>query len=204
MEGTVPSINLLPKKGESFFTHFFNWTISIGRLLIILTEFVALATFLSRFSLDMQIVDLHDKIKRDAAMLTQMKPAEENFRNLHTRLELIEKYKTLGSRTPTLFTDIANLGRGNITFKNLTVGPDTVKIEAQAISSSALSQFTASLKNQPSVTSVSIDKVENETSKGMITVSITATLEKAAYDKSTPENNQRDTDRDTQQDLNMN
>lgn len=202
MEEPVPSINLLPKKGESFFTHFFNWTLSVGRLLIILIEFIALATFLSRFSLDMQIVDLHDKIKRDAAMLTQMKPAEENFRNLHTRLALIDTYKTIGTRTPSLFSDIANLGRGSITFKNLTVGPETAKIEAQAVSSASISDFIAALKKHPLVTSVSVDKVENETSKAMITVSITATLTKADFYKAAPENTQKPTETSTDLSLN--
>lgn len=204
MEGTVPSINLLPKKNESFLTHFINWTISIGRLLIIIVEFIALATFLSRFSLDMQIVDLHDKIKRDAMMLAQMKPAEDNFQNLHTRLSLIDKYKTLSSRTPTIFTDIANAGRGNITFKNLTVGPESAKIEAQALSSSAISQFVTTLKNHPLVTAVSVDKVENETSKAMITVSITATLHKANFDSAVETNERNANEQNTESEILLN
>ena len=63
MAEQVPTINLLPNQGENLTTKFFNWALSIGRLLIILTEMVALATFLYRFGLDAQIVDLHDKIK---------------------------------------------------------------------------------------------------------------------------------------------
>lgn len=186
MAETVPSINLLPQKGDSFLTQFFNWTLSIGRLLIILTEFVALGTFLYRFGLDMQIVDLHDKIKSHAILISNFKSAEDNYRNLHERLALIKQYDSIGNRTSTLFNEIATLGKGKVTFKNLTVEAETAKIEAQALSSNALSQFISSLNNHPLITSVSVDKVENATSKGVVNVTMTAKLESAAFEK-TPE-----------------
>jgi hypothetical protein len=46
------SINLLDNKGKSFTEQFLDWALAIGRLLIIVTETVALAAFLYRFSID--------------------------------------------------------------------------------------------------------------------------------------------------------
>lgn len=183
MAETVPSINLLPKKDGGFLNQFFTWTLSIGRLLIIITEFVALATFLYRFGLDMQIVDLHDKIKSQALIVENFKTSEDSFRSLQQRLALIKTYDSIGNRTHSIFTDIANAGKGKVTFTTLTVNPDNAKIEAQVISSQALSQFIKTLQNQPTITSVSVDKVENATSKGLIIVSLTATLTEAPFAK---------------------
>ena len=183
MAETVPSINLLPQKGESFLTQFFNWTLSIGRLLIILTEMVALGTFLYRFTLDMQIVDLHDKIKGQSLIVGSFKSSEDTYRNLQDRLVLIKNYDSIGSNTSTIFRDITNFGQGKVTFLNLTVDSDTAKIEAQAPSSSSISQFVDLLKNYPSITSVSVDKVENSSSRATISVSITANLKPAPFAK---------------------
>ncbi len=178
------SINLLPQKGESFLTQFLNWTLSIGRLLIIITEMVALGTFLYRFDLDMKIVDLHDKIKGQSAIVTAFQNSEDSFRNLHERLELIKRYDSIGSTTTGIFKDITSIGRGKITFRNLTVAPENAKIEAQAPSSADLSQFVAALRNHPSVTSVVVNKVENSTTSSLITVSITASLRPTAFEQS--------------------
>jgi hypothetical protein len=183
MAETVPSINLLPQKGESFLTQFFNWTLSIGRLLIILTEMVALGTFLYRFTLDMQIVDLHDKIKGQSLIVSSFKSSEDTYRNLQDRLLLIKNYDSIGSNTSSIFSDITQFGQGKVTFLNLTVDSENAKIEAQAPSSASISQFVEQLKNYPSITSVSVDKVENSTSRALISVSITATLKPAPFAK---------------------
>lgn len=181
MAEKVPTINLLPHQGESFFTQFLNWALTIGRLLIILTEMVALGTFIYRFSLDMQIVDLHDKIKSESFIVANFKSAETTFRDIQDRLDTTKRYTTIEGTTTGIFTDITKMGQGKITFKDLAVDTQNAKIVAQAPSSSNLSQFVTALKKYPSVTSVIIDKVENNTASAQITVSITAKLKHAAF-----------------------
>lgn len=164
-------------------TQFFNWTLSIGRLLIILTEMIALGTFLYRFNLDMQIVDLHDKIKGQSLIVGSFKTQEDSYRNLQDRLGLIKKYDSISTNTSSIFRDITSYGQGKVTFLNLTVDSQNAKIEAQANSSTAVAQFVNLLKNHPLISSVSVDKVENSSSRAMINVSITAALKPAPFDK---------------------
>lgn len=176
MANEGPSINLLPgAKNGSFVTQFLNWSLTIGRLLIILVETLALGTFLYRFNLDMRNTDLHDQIKAQSTIIESFGPQEEQFRNLQTRLALAKTY-TESNTTSAIFRDIAELGRGKVTFRNLFVASDSVKIEADALSGSALSQFTDSLSTHPQVTEVSIDKVENKTANATITIIISAKL----------------------------
>jgi hypothetical protein len=181
MAEKVSTINLLPNSGESFVTQFFNWALTIGRLLIILTEMVALGTFIYRFGLDMQIVDLHDKIKAESFIVANFKDAETTFRDVQDRLITIKRYTSVGATTTSIFTDIAKMGEGKVTFKDLNVSTQTVKIEAQAPNPASLSQFVDSLKNYPSVSSVSIDKVENNTTSDQIIIAISATLKQQAF-----------------------
>src|SRR3712207_733471 len=117
MAKNVNAINLLPTKGESLLTQFLNWSLTIGRLLIILTEMVALGTFIYRFSLDMKIIDLHDEIKNRSFIVKNFQNSETNFRNMQQRLALAKKYDEESTQIPVIFRDIAEMGRGQITFR---------------------------------------------------------------------------------------
>lgn len=183
MAEKIVSINLLPHKSESFVNQFLGWTLTIGRLLIILTEMVALSTFLYRFTLDMQIVDLHDKINQENAIAISFKDSETRFRDIQDRIATIKRYDSVGRTTTGIFTDITKMGQGKVTFKDLLVSTDNVKIEVQAPSVAALSQFTNALGSYAAVTSVSVDRVETSPATAQVGVSITATLKPAAFAK---------------------
>lgn len=181
MAEKVPTINLLPHSSESFMTQFFNWALNIGRLLIILTEMVALGTFIYRFSLDMQTVDLHDKITSESFIVKNFNSAEDTFRDLQSRIATIQRYAPIGNRTITIFNAITKIGQGKVTFIDLLVDTKNAQIEVQAPSAVNLSQFLNALKADPDITNISIDKVENDSSNALITVDITATLKAAAF-----------------------
>lgn len=173
------SINLLPRDNEGLFTQFLNWALTIGRLLIILTETVALATFLYRFGLDRQLIDLHDKIKNESFIVQHFKDYEALYRSLQHRLVLTKQYDTQSGTTPKVFRDVIEMGRGYITFKTIIVSDSYVKVEAQARSVNALGTFVDALKKYPGISSVSIDKVENKTSDAIITLGVTGGLKNA-------------------------
>lgn len=175
------SINLLPHNSESFATQFFNWALSVGRLLIILTETVALATFIYRFSLDMQLVDLHDKIKSESFILDNFQSAEDTFVDLQSRLSTINQYTPIGNRTENIFSDLIKMGQGTVTFKDMTVNTQIATIEVQSSSTGSLTTFVNNIEKYPLITNVSVDKVESSPSSAQITLLITATLKQAPF-----------------------
>ncbi|HVF69400.1 MAG TPA: hypothetical protein VNA13_02415 [Xanthomonadales bacterium] len=179
MTEKVKSINLLPHQGEGFLDQFLGWALTVGRLLIILTETLALSTFLYRFSIDMRIVDLHDLIKNQSLIVQGYQNNEKIYRNLQTKLSLSEEYTAKSNIASDTLSDIIDMGRGKITFKNLIVSDKNIKIEAQAASANILSVFVNSLKNYPGIVSVSIDSVENRTSNAVINMTISASLAQA-------------------------
>jgi Fimbrial assembly protein (PilN) len=176
------TINLLPHEKENLMTQFLDWALTIGRLLVILTEIVALGTFIYRFSLDAQLVNLHDDIKTKSFIVDNFKDQETTFRDVQSRLATAKQYASVSNTTANIFEEIAKIGQGKITFKDLNVSTQDVKIEVAANSGSAISQFVNDLKNSPTMTSLSVDKVANNTAGGVITVYITATLKKAPFD----------------------
>lgn len=176
MAKTMHSINLLPNKGDGLLVQFLNWALTVGRLLIILVETLALGTFLYRFTLDWQIGDLKDKIKTQRAIVTSYKPQEDVFLNLQSRLSLVKKYEEQAAGTPKILGDVVEMGRGYLTFRSLYVSGGTLRIEAQASSVAPLMEFVNALKEYPGVGALSVDKVENKTTNAVVVVGISASL----------------------------
>ncbi len=176
MAKEIHPINLVSNKEQDLFTQFINWAFTIGRLLIILVELLALGTFLYRFALDMQILDLHDQIKQNSFIVQNFKNSEQIYRSLQNRLTEAKKYDNKNDTTLIIMQDIIEMGRGNVTFKALQVATESIDIEVQAASPQSLSQFVSALKSYPAIKTLSIDKVENKTASATITLAITARL----------------------------
>lgn len=170
-----PGINLVSLR-ISFVDKFIDWVLSIGRAVVIITEIVALSAFLYRFSLDRQLIDVHSKIKQEQAILNYSKISEDKYRNLQDRIQISSQFSKLGENEVKTLKDIISLAPNGISFNNLTVSGDKIKIDASVNIVSQLGVFIDSLRSYPSISSVSIDKIENQTTNSLITVGITGSL----------------------------
>ncbi len=193
MAKTMHHINLLPKRGDSLLIQFLNWALTVGRLIIILVETLALGTFVYRFALDWQIGDLKDKVKVQHSIVTSYKPQEDVFLNLQARLGEIKKYSIEAVDTPKVLNDVITMGKGYVTFRTIYVAGGLIRIEAQANSVVPLMAFVNLLKDYPQVDSISVDKVENKTSSGLVIAGLSLGLKDAGIAVSpTPADTQGD------------
>ena len=176
------SINLIPNKNGGLVDQFLSWALTIGRLLIILVETLALSVFLYRFSIDRKIIDLNDAIKNQSLYVGQFNNTEVTSRNLHARLALAKEKEAETDITTLLFSQIIEMGRGQVSFKNLIVTEKSIKIVIQAQQSNRLNSFITKLKTHPEVHSVSIDSIENKISNATIIANITVALKRAVIE----------------------
>lgn len=172
-------INLLPNKGDTLINQFLSWALTVGRLLVIITETLALSVFIYRFSLDVKIIDLHDKIKTQSIIVENFQEGENTFRDLQTRLASANTYDATDDKSLKILKDILEMGQNRVTFRNITVTSNSIELEVQSPSASTLSLFTRALKSYPEVNTLSIERVENQTSTATVTVSINAELKGA-------------------------
>lgn len=175
MVKTPPSINLLVTR-ESYFDRFMNWALGVGRVVVIITELIALSAFLYRFTLDRELIDLHSKIRQEQSILNLLKDNEETFRSVQNKLSLSLNFGNQGREKVKIVKDIVAAAAPGMVFNNLTLQEDRVRINANLNSVSSLSDFVNSLKSYPKVDKVIIDKIENKPSSAVIVVSITAQL----------------------------
>ncbi|MCL5970320.1 MAG: PilN domain-containing protein [Patescibacteria group bacterium] len=178
MKTKIKSINLLRKKGLDTVDEFVNWALSIGRLIVILTEVIALSAFLYRFSLDRKIIDLHDKISQKQVLLKLLKSNEDKFRNLQTRMQENLTLEDVTAKTPKVLKEIADYVPENTSLVSFSMSKDSVRLETSSSSVPSAKTFLKTLKASPIIESVSLDRIENKASSGKIVLILTLELKK--------------------------
>ncbi|KKR91978.1 MAG: hypothetical protein UU42_C0006G0017 [Candidatus Woesebacteria bacterium GW2011_GWA1_41_13b] len=93
-------VNLLPKTefDASVWGKILKWALSTGRYIVILTELVVIAAFLSRFKLDKDYSDLGDRITGKKSILTALEKTETRFRT--TQNQLTEAKRVIDTSLP--------------------------------------------------------------------------------------------------------
>jgi len=163
------TINLIKKKGTPSLDVFIHWAITGGRFLVILTETIALAAFLYRFSLDRQIIDLHDKIKAKSVIVNVLKEQETSYRVLQERLLQANQLSQDVTFTSELFTKITDIAqRNNLSVKTITVTDESFHIELTAINVTNLKNFVNQLQLLKELQEISIDRIENRSATAQI------------------------------------
>lgn len=154
------------------------WALSFGRFIVILTETIALLAFLYRFSLDRELVDIHDKIKQKQSIVKLLKANEDKFRSIQDSLSSIVVLTNTGRQTVTIFNDINDLASEGVSFNSIAISEETIRFDATIQSIVSLTNFVNKLKAYPKIQSVSLDKIENKITSATIAVGITATIKK--------------------------
>ena len=170
------SINLLKSNKNGTLEQAINWSLTIGRVLVIGVELIALGAFLFRFGLDRQIIDLHTLIKNKQIIVSDLKQSEDTYRNLQDRLAVAASFSNVGANQVKIFTDIVSFAPVGLTFNQISFDGSNIRIDANVTSVEPLSSFVAALKAYAPVDSVSLDKIENKTTNAIINVSMTVQL----------------------------
>ncbi len=166
------SVNLIKIKTNAY-DDVLRWALSIGRLLIIITEIIAFSTFIYRFSLDRTIIDLHSKIKQEKAIIESLKDKEAIYRNVQERVTLTKQISDKGNEKVQTLNDIIALTPTGITFNNFDLGQDQLSLDCNVESVSSLTTFVKSLKSYSKVSSVTIGSITNKAEGSGINVILT-------------------------------
>lgn len=175
MPDNLSSINLIKNKQIPLFDKFMNWALTVGRLIVILTEIVAIAAFIYRFSLDERLIDLHAGIKDKQTLISLLKQDEDRYRNLQDRIALASDLMEKNAKTNKVIFDIVGLVPQGTTIESLAFNKDKLTLSTDINSVSSLTNFINALKDYPDIKAVSIDNIENKPSGGLL-VTVTAIL----------------------------
>lgn len=167
MNPSKTKINLSKKSRSNIQNVVYSWVINIGRIIIVLTELMALSALFYRFLVDKQIIDLHDRIKREETILSQQEGKESEYRNIQERLKLAESITESTEKRSRLLSFILNrMQTGNIQITNFEANQNGMIIDGNASSIFSINNFVNELKTYPDVLSIVIDEI-NGTETGV-------------------------------------
>jgi Tfp pilus assembly protein PilN len=143
-------INLLPQEEFNASTtgRVLKWATGTFRIIVIITEMVVMAAFLSRFWLDAQNSALNNSIKIKIAQISAQADFEQQFRGIQSKLNIFDKLAS-GQKYSELIDKVTSLVPGPITLASLSVENGTLNIRGSSQSNYAITQFVTALQQDP-------------------------------------------------------
>lgn len=154
------NINLSSKGKQTVGKVVYGWTIDAGRAIIVIIELIALIALGYRFIIDRKIVDLHDQIKTQGLFIRAQESDEKAYRSIQDRLENIKSTNEETAAKVQIMNEILKaISAGTFFSANLSINDRSVLIDGSTFSIFTLTDFLNSLKEFPSVVSISIDEI---------------------------------------------
>jgi len=174
-------INLLPKDSfeNSSLGRLLSWATNVGRWIVVLTEFVVICAFLSRFYFDTKLANLFDDIKQKQAIVDSAIPFEEKFLLTQERIKLVKTLLAQETKPASLFSNISSLIPFDVFLTSLGFNENKLGLEGYSLSDKGINLFVRELATEPHLSEVSLDKISTDKDHPAITnFTITATVKK--------------------------
>jgi len=156
-------INLVPQ--DPFFTtklgQTLQWSLSVGRYIVMFTELVVVLSFVTRFYLDRQVTDLNQSLQQKQAVVESYGELEEQFREVQTKIadyQQVEQQENIVEVFPSLSQVIPN----GIELNELVIYPDRVSLSGIVLSQQSLNLLINNLQLSPDFTNVVVNTIESE------------------------------------------
>jgi Tfp pilus assembly protein PilN len=158
------SINLLPKSEFelSYWGRFLKWALTTGRYIIILTEILVIAAFMSRFWLDQSESDLNDRLLRNQQVLKSAAGVEERFRVVQSRMLAADELISKQTKPGDMLDLIANAMPAAVQVSGLTVSGKQVVVAAQARTEDEIGVWLNNMVAQKKWKSITLNDLSSE------------------------------------------
>lgn len=142
MSASQKKINLILKEGfeNSTLGTILIWSLSAGRLIVILTELVVILAFLSRFWLDRTLTDINESNASKRKQIEASTSFETNFRDIQDRLANYRKYAHQANDDVKI-SKIASLLPADVTLTKVNLSKKDFQISGVSLSEAGLSGF---------------------------------------------------------------
>ncbi|OGY09924.1 MAG: hypothetical protein A2782_04450 [Candidatus Blackburnbacteria bacterium RIFCSPHIGHO2_01_FULL_43_15b] len=169
---TAPKkINLILKEGfeNSTLGKVLAWSLSVGRIIVILTELVVILAFLSRFWLDRTLTDLNESNTNKRKQIEASSIFEANFRNIQDRLANYQKY-AFKTNDDALVAKIASLIPSDVTLTKINLTTEDFQISGISLSEAGLAGFMKGLSDNTPFGSVTLSSLNlaTEEQQGLV------------------------------------
>lgn len=167
MKKPVPiTVNLLPK--DPFFTspvgRFLQWSLTVGRYLVIFTELVVILSFASRFYIDRRITDLNSGIHQKQIIIESYGDLEQQVRAVQNKIQSYEQFQQQVDITDS-FEALSQITPQDVVLETLTMKPDSVTFSGKTLSQNSLNLLVNNIQLSPHFTDVVISRIQTKSDK---------------------------------------
>jgi len=165
------SINLLPQEefDASLLGRTLKWAMGSFRIIVILTEMVVMAAFLSRFWLDAQNASLDDSIKIASAQISTQSNFEKEFRGVQQKLSIYKQIAADSTQSAKLDL-VSSKIPSDLTLSSISIQGNLTQIKGTAGSEIGVAQFISNLKSDPTVKKADLDSIgSSEQNQSLLT-----------------------------------
>lgn len=165
-------INLLKQRRfeDTLFGRSLTWALSAGRVIVIVTELIVIAAFLSRFWLDRALTDLNEQ---NSALKTQVEAFssfETEFRQAQERLTLYKNLIGSQKRYSGIVKEVASFLPSDVALTNISVSEDLVEIKGRALSEGGLAGLIKALEGAKTVKDIKLSDLSLETKEQQLII----------------------------------
>lgn len=155
-------INLLPQEkfNVSITGRVLRWAMGTFRIIVIVTEMIVMAAFLSRFWLDAQNSDLNNTIKIKSAQISALAGTEKEFRAIQSKVNIVGKIQQT-TKPGQIVDAITSKLSENVTLTGISVSDGTVLINCISQEESGISQFINNLKTSNTFKDVGLTSINS-------------------------------------------
>lgn len=173
---TYSNINLAPKdEFESSLTgKILRWALTTGRMIVVLTEFVVILAFVSRFKLDRDLNDINDMVTQKQAIVVSFEDTENQMRDLQSRLAIIKDMLTFNVNSDQSFSTLVNMTPRDIFYSAIEFSRDGWHLEGIAGSETSLATLLNQLQGLKVFNKVQLGTLEYNLRTGGVTFNISA------------------------------
>lgn len=173
-------INLLPKDSfeQSALGKILKWALTSGRVLVVLTEFVVILAFGSRFYFDKKLNDLVEVIGQKQAVVESYVDIEGKIRDLLSRQAIVDKYLKENLGISGIISQIKRVTPQDVSFTEISVDDAGFSLSGTAGSEGGLANLLVGINNIPKVTGVSVGSIDFDQREGLINFKVSVVVNK--------------------------
>lgn len=157
-------INLLSKSNfeSTFLGKLVDWAVNVGRWIVVVTEFVVICAFLSRFYFDTELANLFDNIKQNKTIVDSASEFEETFLLTQEKIRLA-KILLAGINTPSYsMNEITKYLPVDMNLTSVNFNEKRVQLAGYCLSLESLNLFLWQLNNQPRFAQITLSSISQK------------------------------------------
>lgn len=162
MAARRPSIDLLSKEDftQRAIGRLLLWILTVGRYIVIFTELIVIAGFITRVFLDRNLTKVNEDLFDQKTLLASYEPVENRLRHLDQQFEHFTNIQNQQIEAGSTIENLSKITPINVQFELLSMDKNSIELRATSLSAESFAAFLAKFQTNTDFENVSLDSVK--------------------------------------------